>query len=228
MAHTGSRIGLAVFLLSLACPQGLLGLNTAPPARQFFCNAPQRDAGPDWLVGRGPGSEHGTMLPLGIEGCGYAMIAAPSVRLAQNEAGSATLASRPSACEQAGIYGLEFIGGSVGTAVAAVLPALMIAKSMEGEGPKAAALGLAAFPTCAVSSAFASAAGTYFVGKLFGQRGSFWHALAGGAIGGLGGSIALFSSLSSSGRGALLPVALVVPSICPVIIYNVWRNHGTK
>jgi hypothetical protein len=229
VARVGIRVRLVAVLFLFVGPTGLLGLSTAPAVRQFFCDVPRKEVGPDWLVKRGPDSRYGTSGQFCRDACGHSpAVTEASSRLDQggSVAGSARTRGRPPAWKQAGVCGLEFIGGSTGTAVASIVPIAMISVSVGDEDK--AAVGLAAFPMYAVTSALLSAGGTYLVGKLLGQRGSFWHALAGGGVGGLGGSIALFSSFSSSGRAVLLPVALAAPSVCSVISYNVWRNNGTK
>ena len=220
MAYSGNRIGLVVFLIELVCQQGLFGLDTALSAGRLSwqLNVPRSRSGPYWLVRPGPSGEHVALLPLGTH-------ASLSVLFARNEVASNRALCRPSAWKQAGIYGLEFVGGTTGTALATVIPFVMTNTAFEQSDKRYA---LAAFSTYAVSSAFASAAGTYFIGKMFGQHGSYWHALAGGAVGGLCGSMSLFSAAFSGGREALLPVGLLLPQTCSVIIYNAWRRHGTE
>jgi hypothetical protein len=80
----------------------------------------------------------------------------------------------------------------------------------------------------ALTSTFLSAAGTYFMGRLLGQGGSFGHALVGGAVGGAAGGGVLVAFEYSNGRTGvpcwpLLPIGLALPAAGAVTSYNVWR-----
>jgi hypothetical protein len=135
--------------------------------------------------------------------------------------------ARISGWQQAGIYGLEFGGAAVGTLVAA-----RAAIAVGGAVP----VGMyAAVPAYAISSALLSATGTHLVGKSLGQRGTFGHALAGGALGGISGAALVILSMtapySTSIRhdSRVLQVSvLALPALSAVVVYNVWRSNDPK
>lgn len=123
---------------------------------------------------------------------------------------------------QSGICGLEFLGASVGTAAATIPAGAMLSAAMNDEGK--VGLGLASFPTYAISSAVLSAGGTYLMGRLFGERVPFTHALLGGAVGAASGAATLFYVLSSGGREALAPLVVALPPLCATAVYNIWKR----
>ena len=127
------------------------------------------------------------------------------------------------------VHALEFGGAALGTAVAAIGPLYMIDKAYSSEDW--AGLGVLAIPTYAVSSTLLSTTGTHLVGKAFRQGGSFGHAFAGGALGGLIGSAALYCyqlSPSLGTRFVLVPLSVILPPLCAVVVYNVWRNDDSN
>jgi hypothetical protein len=228
MTHTVDRFSLAAVLLLLAGPLDLYGLSYVPAARQFTCDVTQGETGPDWLIARRPAGKCGTLLPLCRDGCTCSCTAldASSTRSAQSGVGGSSTAGGSSVWKQVGVCGLEFVGGSTGTALAAIVPAIMLTEAMKTDFDKWQ-LGVAAFPTYVVSSILLSATGTHLTGRILHQKGTFRHALVGGLIGALCGGVAAYCSLSP-GRAALLPVGLLAPSVCSVFAYNVWRDDETE
>jgi hypothetical protein len=226
MAHIGNRFGLVVSLFCLACPRGLLGLDTTLRARQFFCYAP-RDAGPNWLVGRG--SHCGTRSRFtGLGECGHAAIAVSSARLnepGQHMEGRSTSVSQSSAWTQAGICGLEFGTAAVGSAASAV-GALYVAGTVFNRGEDISPPSvLIAGGMYALTSTFMSAAGTYLIGRLFGQGGTFSRTLIGGACGGVvGGSALVLLVATNDPPLALIPLGAALPALGAVVAHNTRRD----
>jgi hypothetical protein len=128
-----------------------------------------------------------------------------------------------------GVYALEFGGAAVGTGVSAACAYAAASHVSWGEQDAMQLLTsfVAGSVTYAVTSMLLSAVGTHLVGKLMGHRRSFAHALVGGAVGGVLGTVALVDYAASSNLhadDAMLPVGLVLPPLAAVIAYNVWRR----
>lgn len=225
------RIGMAVSVLLLFCPRGLLGWVTPLTTNRVLSgfNAARQDAGPEWLVRRGndDAGDGPSLFRNGRTDYGYATMMS-SNGIAEGGSGHATPATRTSAWKQAGIYGLEFGTAAVGSFISA-MGAYKVAGAIYDEGDiwqvPAIAAGCGVY---VLTSTFLSAAGTYFIGRLFGQGGSFGHALAGGAVGGAAGGGVLVAFEYSNGRTGvpswpLLPIGLALPAAGAVTSYNVWK-----
>jgi hypothetical protein len=141
---------------------------------------------------------------------------------------TASVSPRMPAWKQAGVYSLEFTVATVGTLIAyagglaTIEGVYQAGYNGPGSVPGAAAYFL--------SSALLSATGTHLTGKLFGRGNSYNRALAGGAIGGLAGGAAFIDYFATrkSRHDAMIPIGLVLPPLGAVIVYNVWRNDGTR
>ena len=230
MVPTRRQVGLVLLLLTLSFPQGILAWDSPLLAGRFLCkpSTAYHGRGPDWLdkqekVGGGTG----TPLLRRAE-CGYTTLTAPTMRfsgIVQGDSGRATSVSATPAWKQAGIYGLEFGTAAVG-ALASATGAFWVTGTAfdRGEDPWPPSVFIAG-GIYALTSTFMSTAGTYFIGRLLGQGGSFGHALAGGAGGGLVGGGALMLLMSTNDPPLfLIPVGLASPALGSVISYNVWRN----
>ncbi len=226
MTCIGNGMGLAAFLLFLACPQVLLGLNSAPSARQLSCKTRQRDAGPVWLVGRGSGGTDGMEPSLCLDGRVCAALDAPSTRFSWNEAGNVKSTSRPLVLKQTGIYGLEFGTAVVGAAVSAV-GALYVSGTFLNKGEDLLSPSVfVAGGLYALASTLMSSAGTCLIGGLFGQGGSCGRSLAGGACGGVvGGGVLVCLMATNDPPLVLVPVGLTLPALGSVVGYNTRRNR---
>jgi hypothetical protein len=130
--------------------------------------------------------------------------------------------------KQAGAYTLEFAAAGVGALLAEAcgLTTLEGVYQAGWNGPGSVP-GAAAY---CLTSTVLSAGGTHLVGKLFGRSNTFNRALAGGAVGGLlgGAAFADYFVTRRNPHTVMLPVGLLLPPLCTVIIYNVWRSDGTK
>jgi hypothetical protein len=130
--------------------------------------------------------------------------------------------------KQAGAYTLEFAAAGVGALLAEAcgLTTLEGVYQAGWNGPGSVP-GAAAY---CLASAVLSAGGTHLVGKLFGRANTFNRALAGGAVGGLlgGAAFADYFVTRRNPHTVMLPVGLLLPPLCTVIIYNVWRGDGPK
>ena len=230
MTCIGNGMGLAAFLLFLAYPQVLLGLDSAPAARQLFCKTRQSDAGPDWLVRGRPNGTHGMRMPLGPEGHDFF---GPNslVRLGglmQSEPGHTTSTGEQSSRNSAAICGLEFAGALVASS-AGIAGAFLAASAIYNKGDAYVPAAAVLYGGSVLSSVFLSALGTHFMGGLLGRRGKFSHALVGGAVGGIAGDIVLLQFLNSGQHGEpswpLLPIGLALPAAGSAIGYNLWRDN---
>ena len=142
--------------------------------------------------------------------------------------GGATVVPGTPVWKRAGVYSLEFAAAGVGALIAEAcgLTAIEGAYQAGWNGPGLLP-GAAAY---CLASAVLSAGGTHLVGKLCGRGNEFKRALAGGAVGGLlgGAAFANYFVTRKNPPSAMIPIGLVLPPLCTVIVYNVWRNDGAK
>ena len=147
---------------------------------------------------------------------------------AASYSGATTVAPRMPVWKRAGAYTLEFAAAGVGALFAEACGLTTIEGVYQAgwNGPGSVP-GAAAY---CLTSALLSAGGTHLVGKLFGCGNTFNRALAGGAIGGLLGGAAFVDYFATrrNPHTAMLPIGLILPPLCTVIVYNVWRSDGTK
>ncbi len=130
--------------------------------------------------------------------------------------------------KQASAYTLEFAAAGAGALLAEAcgIAALEGVYQAGWNGPGSVP-GAVAF---CLTSTVLSAGGTHLVGRLFGCGNTFNRALAGGAIGGLLGGAAFvdYFVTRKNPHTVMLPIGLVLPPLCTVIVYNLWRDDGTK
>jgi hypothetical protein len=185
-----------------------------------------RCTGPCWLVGRGAAVES---RALGSTG------------LFQSEVGQtpwlASDAPSMTGWQRAGAYTLEFGGAAVGTvaAFAGAVGVYQLAAAPDPSNELLMSLSVAlGFSTCLLTGPSLAATGTYFGGRLVGQKGSFWRTLvgsfAGGAVGWTGayGYGQLWHSRHSywgPTQNAISLACVAVPAaLGAVVAYNVWRD----
>jgi hypothetical protein len=127
-----------------------------------------------------------------------------------------------------GVYTIEFAVSAVGALIAEAggLAAIEGAYQAGWNGPGSVP-GATAY---CLTSALLTATGTHYMGKLVGRGNSFNRALAGGAVGGLLGGAAFVDYFVTrrNPHTAMMNVALVLPPLCAVAAYNLWRNDGAK
>jgi len=150
------------------------------------------------------------------------------VNLALGHSSAASAAPGLPAWKRAGAYTVEFAVSAVGALIAEAggLTTIEGVYQAGWNGPGSVP-GAVAY---CVTSAVLTAGGTHLVGRLFGHGNTFNRALAGGAIGGLLGGAAFvdYFVTRKNPHTVMLPIGLVLPPLCTVIVYNVWRNDGTK
>ncbi|GEM_PF-3006320 len=148
--------------------------------------------------------------------------------LAMSYSGATSTAPRMPVWKQAGVYGLEFTVAAVGTLIAEAggLATIEGVYQAGWNGPGSVP-GATAY---CVTSALLTATGTHLMGKLVRRGNSFSRALAGGAVGGLLGGAAFIDYFVTrkNPHSAMMPIAFVLPPLCAVVAYNVWRSDGTK
>ena len=132
------------------------------------------------------------------------------------------------AWKQAGAYTIEFAAAALGTLVAGAAGLATIEGVYQAgwNGPGSVPGATAYFLT----SAALSATGTHYLGKWLGRGNSFSRALAGGAAGGLlgGAAFADYFVTRRNPHSAMMPIGLILPPLCAVVAYNVWRNDGER
>jgi len=214
------RIGLTALALLLSVTGRLYAADAIAagihlPVR-MYCAQNVTDLG--WLVRDDKSFYRPERAP--VRTYGHSLMQETQVDLGRTQNNGPSTA-KVSGWKQAGIYGLEFAGAAVGTSIAAAGAYAMLSAAMYNRDLMY--LGLASYPTYAVSGALFSAGGTHIIGKMVGHGRPFSHALVGGAIGGISGAVLLMIYTSGpEGRGALVPVGLVLPPLCAVVAYNVW------
>ena len=147
---------------------------------------------------------------------------------AMSYSGATSVAPGMSAWKRAGVYALEFTAAAVGTLIAEAggLATIEGVYQAGWNGPGSVP-GATAY---CLTSAVLSATGTHLMGKLVRRGNAFNRALAGGAVGGLLGGAAFIDYFVTrkNPHSAMMPIALVLPPLCAVVVYNVWRNDGTR
>jgi len=238
-----SRNGLVAFLLSvssLLTPASAGGFNPEAvlPLRP---NCVRLCTGPDWLVRYDEAScrtGRFMLLPdhvVGVSGFSVPLLYQTNSGGAQpfGPAASETPESKPAGV---GTCALEFGGAVVGTTTA-VAGAVGIYSVLAGPDPSNEMLPLVgeglALSTTLLTSPLLAATGVHFGGKLVGQKGSFWHTLVGGLVGGTVGTAGAYGyiqswSSSHSYTGTAQSVVefgcVVIPTaLGAVLAYNVWK-----
>ena len=214
---TRIRLTAVSLLLSQALIVGQVQASPTAP----YCQLSHRETNSnlDWLVRPYCRGHAGTVSKGSVEWPFGTTAAAPLGLRSDGALEETTGQPAVSGWQQAGIYGLEFTGAAVATSAAAFAAGGMILASSEYNP----AIGYAGIPVFAVSSMFLSGCATHIMGVGLGQRRSLGHAIAGGALGGVSGSLMLASAHSSPGRDALKVAAIALPPLCAVAMYNIWK-----
>jgi hypothetical protein len=143
--------------------------------------------------------------------------------------------STTSGWRRAGVYGIEFGGAVLGTAVA-VVPAAYIYNAAAAPDPSNELLPFLAmglFAGSLVTSPCLSATGTHFAGQVLGRRGSFWHTLVGSLAGEIVGTSLAYGyeswwtshhSYSRPAQSIISLSCIVVPTwVGAIVAHNAWR-----